>query len=53
MVYKMLGFVVWQGGKWYARRRFRGAGQDLALAAVTAVVAFGVIAAQRRSASAR
>jgi hypothetical protein len=23
--YKLLGFVVWQGGKWYVRKRVRGA----------------------------
>jgi hypothetical protein len=23
MGYKMLGFVVWQGARWYARRRIR------------------------------
>ena len=22
MGYKLLGFVVWQGGRWYVRRRF-------------------------------
>ncbi len=49
MAYKMLGFVVWQCGKWYIRRRFRDSQQDLAIAAVTAVVALGVIAAQRHA----
>ena len=25
MGYKALGFIVWQGGKWYARRKLSGA----------------------------
>jgi hypothetical protein len=28
--YKLLGFVVWQGGKWYLRKRARSAGKLLA-----------------------
>lgn len=49
MGYKILGFVVWQGGKWYLRRRIRDARRELALAGVAAVVSVGVFAAQRRS----
>ena len=34
MGYKVLGFVVWQGAKWYLRRRFSGAGRKAAIAAL-------------------
>jgi hypothetical protein len=51
MGYKMLGYVVWQGAKWYLRRRYPGAGRKVmiggAAAAALAVAAAGVIAAQR------
>ena len=30
MGYKLLGYAVWQGGKWYLRRKFPGAGRKLA-----------------------
>ncbi len=33
--YKLLGFVVWQGGKWYLRKRVRGA-RKLALGGLAA-----------------
>jgi hypothetical protein len=48
--YKVLGFVVWQGGKWYVRRtygrylpsrRTAGAAAGLAVVAVAAVVLAG------------
>jgi hypothetical protein len=32
MAYKLLGFAVWQGAKWYLRRRFPDAGRKLAIA---------------------
>ena len=32
MGYKVLGFVVWQGSKWYLRRRMGGAKRKVALA---------------------
>lgn len=44
--YKLLGFVVWRAGKWYARRRLPSS-RSLALAAVgglSALVAAGAIA---------
>jgi hypothetical protein len=50
MGYKLLGFVVWQGGKWYLRKRFRGASQKLAMAGLAALV-IGVVAAQRHQSS--
>ncbi len=49
MGYKLLGFVVWQGARWYLRRRMHGVRGKLAVAGLTAaVVAGGVIVAQRR-----
>jgi hypothetical protein len=49
--YKLLGFVVWRGAKWYARRRLPSS-RKLALAAVgglSVAGAAGVIA--RRAAA--
>jgi hypothetical protein len=49
MGYKLLGYVVWQGGKWYLRRRVPGR----AVIAVTAgglMLAGGLAVAQRRAA---
>jgi hypothetical protein len=36
--YKILGFVVWQAGKWYLRRRYPDASEKLALAGVAGLV---------------
>jgi hypothetical protein len=47
MGYKLLGFVVWQGGKWYVRRKVNGAARKVAIAGLGALVLGGVIAAQR------
>jgi hypothetical protein len=44
MGYKLLGFVVWQGGKWYLRRRLPGAGRKVAIAAIAGGVIVGGIA---------
>jgi hypothetical protein len=50
MGYKVLGFAVWQGAKWYLRRKFPGAGRKLAIAgAAGAVLAGGAAIALRRS----
>ena len=52
MRYKVVGFVVWQGAKWYLRRRVRGSGRKkLALAAVSAAVVAGVVVAGRHAAN--
>jgi hypothetical protein len=48
MGYKILGFVVWQGGKLYARRRFQGVRRKLFVAGLAGVVIAGVVAAQRQ-----
>jgi hypothetical protein len=51
MGYKILGFVVWQGGKWYLRRRYPGAPRKLAFVALAGLLIAGGIAAQRQRAS--
>jgi hypothetical protein len=38
MGYKVLGFVVWQGGKWYARRKLSGTTAKLAIGGLGAAV---------------
>ncbi|HTU84615.1 MAG TPA: hypothetical protein VMF57_03515 [Solirubrobacteraceae bacterium] len=47
MRYKVVGFVVWQGGKWYLRRRLRGIGQKVAVAALAGGLLAGGFALQR------
>ncbi|MBV9309784.1 MAG: hypothetical protein JOZ73_03075 [Solirubrobacterales bacterium] len=42
MGYKALGFVVWQGGKWYVRRRYGDVRMKLAVAAAGAAVVTGL-----------
>ena len=49
MGYKVLGFAVWQGGKWYIRRRVSGARSKVAIAAVSAAVLGGVVLAGRQA----
>jgi hypothetical protein len=41
MRYKVLGFVVWQGGKWYLRRRVPDAGRKVGIAALAGGVLAG------------
>ena len=48
MGYKLLGFVVWQGGKWYVRRRIHGAARKAVIAGLAALVVGGLIAVQRQ-----
>ena len=49
MGYKLLGYVVWQGGKWYVRRRVENVPRKLALAGLAgAVLVGGLVVAQRR-----
>ena len=49
--YKILGFVVWQGGKWFVRRKVDSALSGRRVAAVgvvaLAVTALAVLAARR------
>jgi hypothetical protein len=49
MGYKVLGFAVWQGSKWYLRRRLAGARRKAAIAGVCALVVAGLLAAQRQA----
>ena len=48
MGYKLLGFAVWQGAKWYLRRKLPGASRKLAIAgAAGAVLVSGAAIALR------
>lgn len=47
MGYKLLGFGVWQIGKWYIRRRLNGVRSKLVIGGLAGVVIAGVIAGQR------
>jgi hypothetical protein len=44
MGYKVLGFVVWQAAKWYARRKVPHAGRNAAIAAIAGGVIVGGVA---------
>ncbi|MHB1571105.1 MAG: hypothetical protein ACYCXW_22470 [Solirubrobacteraceae bacterium] len=48
MAYKLLGFVVWRGARWYLRRRARAARRQIAVGAVGLAVAAGLAAAAAR-----
>ncbi|MGH2872403.1 MAG: hypothetical protein ACRDL5_08055 [Solirubrobacteraceae bacterium] len=45
MGYKLLGFVVWRGARWYLRRRVRAARGRIAAAVVGLAVIAGLVAA--------
>jgi hypothetical protein len=50
MGYKILGFAVWQGSKWYLRRRMSGNGAKIAAAGVgVAMLAAGAAVAGRQA----
>jgi hypothetical protein len=51
MGYKVLGFVVWQGSKWYLRRRMSGMKAKAAIAGAGVVVLAGAAVAARHAAS--
>jgi hypothetical protein len=51
MGYKILGFAVWQGGKWYVRRRAQGLKRKAAIAALTGAVVGGLVVVARQQAS--
>ena len=53
MGYKVLGFVVWQGSKWYLRRRMSGTKTKAAVAGVGAAVLAGAAIAGRQATSNR
>jgi hypothetical protein len=50
MGYKALGFLVWQGGKWYARRKLSGTATRLAAAGLGVAAVGALIAAGRQAA---
>jgi hypothetical protein len=50
MGYKLLGYLVWQGGKWYARRRLRGARRTVVISAAVALVLVVALGASRQRA---
>jgi hypothetical protein len=49
MGYKALGFAVWQGGKWYLRRKAGGPRSKAALVGVGALVLAGAALAGRQA----
>jgi hypothetical protein len=51
MGYKVLGFAVWQGSKWYLRRRMSGARAKMAIAGLGAAVVAGAVVAGRQATS--
>jgi hypothetical protein len=48
MGYKLLGFIVWNGGKLYLRRRLNGTARKAALAALAGLLIGGAVIAQRQ-----
>jgi hypothetical protein len=52
MGYKLLGYIVWNAGRWYVRRRARGARREIAVAAIAGLVLTGVAAAARHRSAA-
>jgi hypothetical protein len=52
MGYKLLGYLVWQGGRWYLRRRLPGVPVRVAVATAAGglLIAGGLAVAQRRAA---
>ncbi|MDQ6777797.1 MAG: hypothetical protein M3071_16660 [Actinomycetota bacterium] len=53
MKYKVLGFAVWNGARWYLRRRYADKSRKLFVAGVVAAVAAGAAFAQRRASEAK
>ena len=51
MGYKVLGFVVWRGGKWWFRRKLSDGPAKLAVAGLGAAVVAGAVAAGRHASS--
>jgi hypothetical protein len=48
MGYKLLGFAVWQGGKWYLRRRVGDTKRKVVLASLAAAAVGGAVAVGQR-----
>jgi hypothetical protein len=51
MGYKILGYAVWHGGKWYTRRRVGGTKSKAAIVGAGALVLAGAALAGRQAAS--
>ncbi|HEY3725675.1 MAG TPA: hypothetical protein VGL51_00775 [Solirubrobacteraceae bacterium] len=51
MGYKLLGFLIWQGAKFYIRRRVDPTKAKVALAGLTATVVAGAVLAGRQQAT--
>jgi hypothetical protein len=51
MGYKLLGFAVWQGGKWYLSRRYSGLPRKAGIAAVAGLAVAGGLAVAMRQAN--
>lgn len=49
MGYKLLGFAVWQGSKWYLRRRMTGTKAKVAIAGVGVALLAGAALAGRQA----
>jgi hypothetical protein len=49
--YKLVGFVVWQGGKWYLRKRTRSARKLLVGGVIAASALTGAAVAAKRLAA--
>ena len=49
MGYKALGFVVWQAGKWYARRKLSGGAVKFAVGGLGVAVLAGALVAGRQA----
>jgi hypothetical protein len=53
MKYKVLGFAVWNGGRWYLRRRYGDTPRKLFAAGLVAAALTGSVVAQRRASEAK
>jgi hypothetical protein len=49
MGYKLLGYAVWQGGKWYIRRRYGDTPRKLMAGGIVLLVIAGALVAQRQN----
>jgi len=53
MKYKVVGFAVWNGARWYVRHRYGDAPRKVFAAGVIAAVVAGTAVAQRRASDAK
>ncbi len=51
MPYKLIGYAVWRGAKWYLRRRYGNTPRKLVAGGVVTLAVAGAIIAQRQSGS--